>query len=54
MQSKAGKLATWTFAILLMPVVLYWLFADSLIKSVLESQLTQSYSTADSGFLSYS
>ncbi|MEC7823801.1 MAG: AsmA family protein, partial [Pseudomonadota bacterium] len=43
MQSKAGKLATWTFAILLIPVVLYWLFADSLIKSVLESQLTQSY-----------
>ncbi|TPV55064.1 TIGR03545 family protein [Aestuariibacter sp. GS-14] len=43
MQSKAGKLATWTLAILLVPVVLYWLFADSLIKSVLESQLTQSY-----------
>ena len=43
MQSKAGKLATWTLAILLVPVLLYWLFADSLIKSVLESQLTQSY-----------
>lgn len=43
MQSKAGKLATWTLAIVLTPVVAYWLFADGIIKSVLETQLTQSY-----------
>lgn len=43
MQSRAAKFSVWIAGIILTPVVIYWLFADMLIKSILEGQLTQSH-----------
>lgn len=43
MQSRAAKLTVWIAGIVLTPVILYWLFADMVIKNVLESQLTQAH-----------
>ena len=43
MQSRAAKFTVWIAGIILTPVIIYWLFADMLIKSVLEAQLTQAH-----------
>lgn len=43
MQSRSRKLTLWVAGIILTPIVLYWLFANIVIKNVLESQLTQSH-----------
>ncbi|NVK55194.1 MAG: TIGR03545 family protein [Alteromonadaceae bacterium] len=43
MPSRAGKLTLWLMGILITLILLYWLFANTLIKSVLESQLTKAH-----------
>ena len=43
MQSRATKFTVWITGIILTPVIIYWLFADMLIKSALEAQLTQAH-----------
>ena len=43
MQSRATKFTVWIAGIILTPVIIYWLFADMLIKPVLEAQLTQAH-----------
>ncbi|MDC8833095.1 TIGR03545 family protein [Alteromonas gilva] len=43
MQSRAGKITLWLIVILITPIVLYWLFANTVIKSVLESQLSEAH-----------
>ncbi|GGF85146.1 TIGR03545 family protein [Alteromonas lipolytica] len=43
MQSRAAKISLWIAGIVLTPICLYWLFADMVIKPVLEAQLTQAH-----------
>lgn len=43
MQSRAAKFTAWIAGIVIIPVILYWLFANQVIKSVLEAQLTQAH-----------